>query len=156
MTGLSRSRFWTLALRPLQTRTSLRKGLPTRPETWFPLRVLSLRACWLVQTEDYAGREMLFASDYAYFSLDILMFSMVQARRARTCDEIIQRLELGANSLVAEIAANDGYLLQFMQAKGIPCYGVEPPANTAAEARKRKRRWHIIGRFFDSRSGTEQ
>ena len=38
------------------------------PETWFPLRLMVCEVCWLVQTEDHAGREALFTEDYAYFS----------------------------------------------------------------------------------------
>jgi SAM-dependent methyltransferase len=115
-----------------------------RPETWYPLRVLVCENCWLVQTEDYAGHETLFSSDYAYFS----SYSSSWLDHAQTyVEEIVRRLALGANSLVAEIGANDGYLLQFMLEKGIPCYGVEPTAGTAAEARRKG--LHIIQRFFD-------
>ncbi len=46
-----------------------------------------------------------------------------------------QRFELGAASLVVEVASNDGYLLQYVQAKGIPCLGIEPTAGTAEAAR---------------------
>lgn len=56
------------------------------------------------------------------------------------------RCRLGPDSLVAEIAANDGYLLQYVKAAGIPCYGIEPTANTAAAARARG--LEIIGEFF--------
>ena len=38
------------------------------PETWYPLRALACTNCWLVQTEDFARRDELFADDYAYFS----------------------------------------------------------------------------------------
>ena len=38
------------------------------PEVWYPLRLLVCEQCWLVQTEDHAGREALFSADYAYFS----------------------------------------------------------------------------------------
>ena len=48
---------------------------------------------------------------------------------------MVERFGLGSQSLVAEIAANDGYLLQYVQARGIPCYGVEPSAGVAAAAR---------------------
>ena len=115
-----------------------------RPETWYPLRVFVCKNCWLVQTEDYAGRETLFGSDYAYFS----SYSSSWLNHAHTyVEDIVRRLTLGANSLVAEIGANDGYLLQFMQEKGIPSYGVEPTASTAAEARRKG--LQIIERFFD-------
>jgi len=113
------------------------------PETWYPLRVLACDRCWLVQTEDHAGREALFTADYAYFSSFSTSWlahsqAYVQAMRAR--------YQLGPGSLVAEVAANDGYLLQYVQAAGIPCYGIEPTAGTAAAARAKG--LHIVERFF--------
>ena len=79
------------------------------PEGWYPLRLLVCQHCWLVQTEDYAGREALFTQDYAYFS----SFSSSWLAHARAYVERMQvRLGLDENSQVVEIAANDGYLLQ--------------------------------------------
>ena len=102
------------------------------PETWFPLKLLVCEACWLVQTEDHAGREALFTDDYAYFSSYSSSWLEHSQRYVKT---MTQRLGLGAKSLVAEVAANDGYLLQYVQQAGIPCYGVEPTTSTAAAAR---------------------
>jgi SAM-dependent methyltransferase len=102
------------------------------PEKWFPLRVMVCNNCWLVQTEDFAHSEELFSDDYAYFS----SFSSSWLRHAETyVNSIIERLNLTTSSFVVEIAANDGYLLQYIQAAGIPCMGVEPTASTAAAAR---------------------
>lgn len=102
------------------------------PETWFPLRVLVCTSCWLVQTEDHAGREDLFTDDYAYFS----SFSSSWLAHAQAyVRDMHQRLGLTSQSCVVEVAANDGYLLQFVQEAGIPCYGIEPTASTAAAAR---------------------
>ena len=102
------------------------------PETWFPLRLLVCETCWLVQTEDHAGREALFTDDYAYFS----SFSSSWLAHAQAYVEAMrERLGLSAASRVVEVASNDGYLLQYVQAAGIPCYGVEPTASTAAAAR---------------------
>lgn len=102
------------------------------PETWFPLRLLVCEACWLVQTEDHAGREALFTDGYAYFSSYSSTWLEHSRRYVHTMTE---RLGLGPQSVVAEVAANDGYLLQYFQQAGIPCYGVEPTASTAAAAR---------------------
>lgn len=113
------------------------------PETWYPLRLLACEQCWLVQTEDYAGREALFAADYAYYSSTSTSW-LVHARSY--VDMAVQRFALGAQSMVAEIAANDGYLLQYVLERGIPCYGVEPTAGTAAAARARG--ITIFERFF--------
>lgn len=102
------------------------------PETWYPLRLLVCDRCWLVQTEDYAKADSLFGDDYAYFS----SFSdswLVHAKNY--VESVLQRFALNASSQVVEIAANDGYLLQYVKAAGIPCLGVEPTASTAAAAR---------------------
>jgi SAM-dependent methyltransferase len=113
------------------------------PETWVPLRVLTCGHCWLVQTEDHAGREALFTDDYAYFS----SFSSSWLAHAQAYVQAMRgRYQLGARSLVAEVAANDGYLLQYVQAADIPCYGIEPTAGTAAAARAKG--IHIVERFF--------
>lgn len=104
------------------------------PETWYPLRVLVCTACWLVQTEDHAGREELFADDYAYFSSTSAGWL---AHSKSYVEEVIRRFNLGTDSMVVEVAANDGYLLQYVKAAGVPCYGVEPTASTAEAARKK-------------------
>ena len=102
------------------------------PEKWYPLRVLTCTECWLVQTEDYAHFSELFASDYAYFS----SFSSSWLQHAeRYVAEMTERFELGAGSQVIEVASNDGYLLQYVKARGIPCLGVEPTTSTAQAAR---------------------
>jgi SAM-dependent methyltransferase len=120
------------------------------PETWFPLRLLVCECCWLVQTEDHAGREALFTEDYAYFS----SFSSSWLEHSRTYVQAMrQRFGLSQRSLVAEIAANDGYLLQYVQQADIPCYGVEPTASTAAAARAKG--ITIVESFFGVALATE-
>lgn len=113
------------------------------PEIWYPLRLLVCEQCWLVQTEDHAGREALFGADYAYFS----SFSVSWLRHAQAyVQAMLLRFGLTAQSCVAEVAANDGYLLQYVQQAGVPCYGIEPTASTAAAARARG--IDIVERFF--------
>ncbi|MFD2405196.1 methyltransferase domain-containing protein [Azorhizophilus paspali] len=113
------------------------------PEVWFPLRLLVCEECWLVQTEDHAGRDALFTEDYAYFS----SFSSSWLAHAEHYTRVmIERFGLNNTSRVVEVAANDGYLLQYVQAAGIPCYGVEPTASTARAAKARG--IDIIERFF--------
>jgi SAM-dependent methyltransferase len=121
-----------------------------KPELWYPLRLLVCETCWLVQTEDHAGREALFTDDYAYFS----SFSSSWLAHARAYVQAMQaRFALDARSVVAEVAANDGYLLQYVQHAGIPCYGVEPTAGTAAAARAKG--IEIVERFFGVALATE-
>lgn len=102
------------------------------PEKWFPLHVLVCERCWLVQTEDFAQADELFDSDYAYFSG---FSSSWLAHSERYVTDMAQRFSLNEQSHVVEVAANDGYLLQYVKARGIPCTGIEPTASTAAAAR---------------------
>lgn len=103
-------------------------------EQWLPLRVMVCEQCWLVQTEDFSRADALFAADYAYFS----SFSDTWLQHARLyVQAMIQRFTLGPHSKVVEIAANDGYLLQYVQQAGIPCLGIEPTAGTAKAAREK-------------------
>ncbi len=115
------------------------------PEKWYPLRVLVCLNCWLVQTEDYVGADELFSVDYAYFSSYASSW-LLHAEKYVT--EMVERFGLGPQSLVAEIAANDGYLLQYVQSHGIPCYGVEPATSVAAAALAKG--IAIVPEFFDS------
>ncbi len=101
------------------------------PEVHYPLRVKVCHQCWLVQTEDYARAEELFSADYAYFSSTSSSWLEHAADYART---ITERLRLGPESFVIEVASNDGYLLKNFVAAGIPCLGIEPTASTAAAA----------------------
>lgn len=101
------------------------------PEKWYPLRVLVCEQCWLAQTEDFVQAHELFGTDYAYFSG---FSSSWLAHCERYVADMTTRFGLDAASHVVEIAANDGYLLQFVQARNIPCTGVEPTASTAAAA----------------------
>jgi len=102
------------------------------PEKWFPLRVLVCTECWLVQTGEFAGATELFDADYAYFSS---FSSTWLAHAERYVAEMTGRFRLDSKSHVVEVAANDGYLLQYFRERGIPCLGVEPTAGTAAAAR---------------------
>ncbi len=105
----------------------------TCPEIYFPLKLKVCHQCWLVQTEDYARAESLFAEDYAYFSSTS---SSWLAHAARYASEMQEGLALGAQSFVIEVASNDGYLLRNFVAAGIPCLGIEPTASTAAAAER--------------------
>ncbi|MEQ1697197.1 MAG: class I SAM-dependent methyltransferase [Hyphomicrobiaceae bacterium] len=104
------------------------------PEKWFPLRVLVCERCWLVQTEDFSQAHELFDADYAYFS-SVSASWLTHAERYVAA--MVDRFKLGPQSLVVEVAANDGYLLQYVKARDIPCVGVEPTASTATAAREK-------------------
>lgn len=113
------------------------------PEKHFPLRVLVCTECWLAQTEDYAGADELFSADYAYFS----SFSTTWLKHAeKYVADMAQRFALDVNSHIVEVAANDGYLLQYAKARGIPCLGIEPTTSTADAARAKG--IEIVEAFF--------
>ena len=105
----------------------------SRPEKYFPLRVKVCEKCWLVQTEDYVNASDLFNSQYAYFSSTSTQW-LEHAKKYSI--EITHKLQLNKQSLVIEIASNDGYLLRNFLALGIPCIGIEPTSSTADEAEK--------------------
>lgn len=121
-----------------------------KPELWYPLRVLVCTKCWLVQTEDYAAAGDIFTDNYAYFST----FSKTWLEHAaRYVDLMIDRFQLSPASLVVELAANDGYLLQYVAQRNIPCIGVEPTASTADSARSKG--ITIIQEFFGKQLARE-
>lgn len=113
------------------------------PEKYFPLRILVCTECWLVQTEDYTSADELFSADYGYFS----SFSTTWLKHAeRFVADMTHRFALNTNSHVVEVAANDGYLLQYVKERGIPCLGIEPTTSTANAARAKG--LEIVEQFF--------
>jgi len=120
------------------------------PEKWFPLRVLVCEQCWLAQTEDFAQANELFDAEYAYFSG---FSSSWLTHSEHYVVDMASRFGLTVDSHVVEIAANDGYLLQYVKARGIPCTGIEPTASTAAAARQKG--IPIVERFFGAELARE-
>lgn len=113
------------------------------PEKWYPLKVMVCDQCWLVQTEDFIGAGDMFCEDYAYFS----SYSSTWLEHAKKYVETMSsRFSLGEGSTVVEVAANDGYLLNYVRKKGINCYGIEPTASTAEAAREKG--IEILEEFF--------
>jgi SAM-dependent methyltransferase len=121
--------FVDLGMSPL-CESFLSAGELDRMEPFYPLRVLVCGKCWLVQLGEYVRAESIF-SDYAYFS----SYSDSWLAHAKAyVDMITERFGLGPKNRVVELASNDGYLLQYFVAKGIPSLGVEPAANVAKVA----------------------
>ena len=118
-------------------------------EAFYPLHVRLCDACLLVQLPAYVPGEDIF-SDYAYFSS--YSDSWV-AHAKRYAEAMIESLRLTPDSLVTEVASNDGYLLQHFQAAGIPVLGVEPAANVAEAARARGITTEV--RFLGAETGRE-
>jgi SAM-dependent methyltransferase len=99
-------------------------------EVFYPLHVRACERCWLVQIPEFVPPEDIF-TEYAYFSA--YSDSWVEHAR-RYVDAITERLGLDGDSLVVELASNDGYLLQHFLPRGIPVLGVEPALNVAEAA----------------------
>lgn len=104
-----------------------------RPEPVYPLRLAVCRECWLLQITDIVPPQTLF-EDYPYFSS--VSDTMVQ-HSARAAAKYREAFQLGPDSLVVEVASNDGYLLESFLKAGIPCLGIEPAANVAQVAHQR-------------------
>ena len=103
-----------------------------KPEITYPLQVYVCTSCWLVQLPAHATAEELFTPDYAYFSSTSTSWC---AHAEHFVENAVERLGLGEHSHVVELASNDGYLLQYVQQRNIPCLGIEPTRATAEAAR---------------------
>ena len=102
-----------------------------RGEVFYPLHVYVCEQCLLVQLQEFESTENIFR-DYLYFS----SYSELWLRHCRDYAELVtERLSLNGQSLVVEIASNDGYLLQYFRERGVDVLGVEPAANVAKVAR---------------------
>lgn len=118
-----------------------------RPEPMYPLHARVCESCWLVQVDDAGPPSEIFTADYAYYSS--YSTSWVEHAR-RYAEKMTGRFGLTANSLVAEIASNDGYLLQHFVKAAIPVLGIEPAAGCAAAAREKGVRSEVM--FFGRKS----
>ncbi|MFO0429424.1 MAG: class I SAM-dependent methyltransferase [Planctomyces sp.] len=114
-----------------------------KPELTWPLDLAWCPGCSLVQITESVPPEMMFR-DYAYFSS--FAETMVQHAR-RIADHLTQAESLNSESLVVEVASNDGYLLQWYRQQGIPVLGIEPARNIAEVARD-QRGIRTISEFF--------
>lgn len=101
-------------------------------EPFYPLAVMVCGRCWLVQLDEYVTPEEIF-TEYAYFSSFSTSWLDHCRRYAAATTE---RFDLNGDSLVIELASNDGYLLRWFAEAGIPVLGIEPAANVASEAEK--------------------
>lgn len=118
-------------------------------ESFYPLKVWVCAACKLVQIDEYKKSDAIFDDDYAYFS----SYSSGWLKHAKNYVEMItNKLSLNTDSLVTEIASNDGYLLQYFQKNNIPCIGVEPTTNTAKVAKDKG--MAVIEDFFSVKLAT--
>jgi SAM-dependent methyltransferase len=127
-----RHTFLDLGMSPL-CETFLTAEELDRAEHFYPLHVRVCEECLLVQLEDYVPGEEIFR-EYAYFSA--YSDSWVEHARVYT-EAMCERFRLGSDSLVVELASNDGYLLQHFVRRGVPALGIDPAENVAEAARGR-------------------
>lgn len=126
--------FLDLGDQPLANSNLTREQLEAGTERAFPLHARVCSRCFLVQVDDPVAADQIFDEGYAYFSS--YSASWVEHAR-RYAEAMTARFGLGAQSLVVEVASNDGYLLQHFVARGVPVLGVEPTLGTAEAARAR-------------------
>ncbi|XDE62197.1 methyltransferase domain-containing protein [Arthrospira platensis BEA 1257B] len=100
-------------------------------EKFYPLHAYVCENCFLVQLEEFETPDAIFSDDYAYFS----SYSETFLCHAENYTQMmIERFGFNSESLVVEIASNDGYLLQYFQKQGVRVLGIEPAANVARVA----------------------
>ena len=146
-TGLEKT-FIDLGMSPLcETYPSIEDLF--RGEIYYPLHVYICEKCWLVQLEEYESPKNIF-SDYAYFA----SYSDSWLKHCeRYCNEMQARFGLNKESFVAEVASNDGYLLQYFVRLGIPVLGIEPASNVAQAAMEKG--VPTLVRFFGAKLAKE-
>jgi 2-polyprenyl-3-methyl-5-hydroxy-6-metoxy-1,4-benzoquinol methylase len=118
-------------------------------EAFYPLHVYVCHNCFLVQLDEFVAAEQIF-SEYAYFSS--YADSWVEHAR-RYAEMAARRFDLDGDSLVIEVASNDGYLLQHFVRMGIPVLGIEPAGNVARSAEEKG--VPTLVRFFTKASSDE-
>jgi len=103
-------------------------GSPDTDDPAFPLHLRICPACGLGQIGEYLLPDQIFDDEYPYLSsMSTSWLAHAEAYAARLTAE----LELGSESLVVEVASNDGYLLARFAERGIPVLGIEPSGNVA-------------------------
>ena len=146
--GGSLGEFVDLGMSPLCESYRTKDQLNTM-EPFYPLAAHVCRDCFLVQLQEYVAPKEIF-SEYAYFSA--YSDSWLDHAR-RYAEAMTKRLGLGSASQVIELGSNDGYLLQFFVAKGIPVLGIDPAANVAGAAEKRQ--VPTLVKFFGAETARE-
>ena len=104
------------------------------PEPYYPLKLFVCDKCYLVQVDEYKKATEIFDSGYVYFSS---VSTSWLAHSKKYTEKMMSEFGINTNSLVIEIASNDGYLLQYFKEKGVGVLGVEPTTSTAVVARQK-------------------
>jgi SAM-dependent methyltransferase len=101
-------------------------------EARYPLQLAFCEDCALLQVTETVPPEILYQRDYPYFSSSS---PALLQHAASIAQRLVRERGLGADSLVIEVACNDGYLLQNFVRQGIPCLGIDPATGPAEHAR---------------------
>ena len=118
-------------------------------EVFFPLKTFVCEKCFLVQLGEFKSPKEIF-KNYAYFS----SYSKTWVKHAEEyVDSLVKKFNFNKESLIIEIASNDGYLLQFFKKKNIPVLGIEPAENVAKNAIKKG--IPTLTKFFGSKTAIE-
>lgn len=120
------------------TKEELKNG-----ETYYPLKVFVCEKCKLVQLDEFKKATDIFSDEYVYFSS---MSSSWLKHSENYVNQMMQDYGINQNSLVIEVASNDGYLLQYFKEKKVHVFGIEPTASTAKVSREKG--IETIGEFF--------
>ena len=124
--------FADLGVSPLSNSYLSRERL-NQAESFFPLHAYVCAECFLVQLEAFETPDKIF-TDYAYFS----SFSETWLAHCREyVQKMLKRFSPGPESLVVEVASNDGYLLKYFKDAGVPVLGIDPAQNVAREAERK-------------------
>jgi len=140
--------FVDLGLQPLSNAYLTEAQFQAGTERTYPLHARVCDRCFLVQADDAVPADAIFDADYAYFS----SYSTSWLEHCRAYAETaVKRFGLTPQSLVVEVASNDGYLLQYFVRAGVPVLGIEPTANTAEVARSKGVPTEVV--FFNEATG---
>ena len=140
--------FVDLGMSPL-CESNLQPEQLNQMEPFYPLHVFVCENCFLVQLEEYVSPDKIF-TEYAYFS----SYSQSWLEHCRRyTEQMLDRFRLNEQSLVVELASNDGYLLQYFVNKNVPVLGIEPAANVAKVAAEKK--VPTLVKFFGTKLAAE-
>lgn len=140
--------FVDLGMSPLSN-AFLKKEQLNCMEKFYPLHAYICDSCLLVQLEQFESPEQIF-DDYAYFS----SYSESWLSHAKDyTNSMVEKFNFNQNSLVIELASNDGYLLQYFQAKNITVLGIEPASNVAKVAQEKG--INTLTKFFGVKTAQE-
>ncbi len=146
----SSKRIFTLKLGKLPISNALIKNVENKSNK-YPLNLFICKNCYLGQLEDFVTKHKIFNSKYRYFS----SYSKYWVNHSRKLiNKIEKKFDIKKKKpLVAELASNDGYLLQHLMKKNIKCYGVEPSSSVAKISQQKGIKTFI--KFFNEKTAIQ-